>query len=127
MCRNLNYSLMSKSCMPTICVRCFAYSVGHRVDEAVDLSQRPSTTGRYWERDVVTELVCQVCPIDALWGTIQGCMVASQAEPHCSGSESGGKLEQHAAWHYLVGLSDCVAAQKEPRTDEYSVSIPNCV
>ena len=21
------------------------------------------------------------------------------------------------AWHYLVGMSDCVTAQKEPRTD----------
>ena len=40
MCRNLNYSSMSKSCMPAICVRCLAYSVGHRVDEGIDLSQR---------------------------------------------------------------------------------------
>ena len=58
---------------------------------------QPSTAGRYWERDVVTELVCQVRPIDALWGAIQGCMVASQAESHFSLSENRGKLEQHAA------------------------------
>ena len=77
----------------------------------------PSTAGHYWERDVVTKLVCQVRPIDALWETNQGCMVASQAESHCSGSEKRGKLKQHAACHYLVGISDCVAAQKEPRTD----------
>ena len=74
---------------------------------------QPSTTGRYWDHDVVTELVSQVHPIDALWGAIQGCMVASQVEPHCSGSESRGRLQQHGAWHYLVGVSDCVAAQKE--------------
>ena len=65
----------------------------------------------------MTKLFCQVRPIDALWGTNQGCMVASQAESHCSGPESHGKFEQHAAWHYLVGMSDCVAAQKEPPTD----------
>ena len=74
---------------------------------------QPSTAGRYWERGAVTELVCQVRPIDALWETNQGC----QAKSHCSGSESRGKLKQHAACHYLVGISDCVAALKEPRTD----------
>ena len=32
---------------------------------------QPSTAGRYWERDVVIKLVCQVRPIDALWGQIR--------------------------------------------------------
>ena len=43
--------------------------------------------------------------------------VANRAESRCSGLRSRGKLEQHVTCHYLVEMSDCDAAQAEPRTD----------
>ena len=42
---------------------------------------------------------------------------ANQVESRCSGLRSHGKLERHAAWHYLVEMSDCTAAQTEPCTE----------
>ena len=59
-----------------VCVHCFAYSVGHRVMRVLIFLRacsstpavmQPSIAGRYWERDVVAEPVCQARPIDVLW------------------------------------------------------------
>ena len=41
--------------------------------------------------------------------------MANQAESRCSESESRGKLEQHVALHYLLGMSVCVAAQNKSK------------
>ena len=43
--------------------------------------------------------------------------VANQAESRYYGLTSRGKLERHAALHYLGEMLDCAAAQTEPRTD----------
>ena len=68
----------------------------------------------------MSESFCQVCPIGVLWGKSQDCKVANQAELH-SELRSHGKLKQHAAWHYLVEMSACAAAQMEPCLTENSV------
>ena len=43
--------------------------------------------------------------------------MAIQVESRYSGLRSRGKLERHAARHYLIEMSDCAAALREPRTD----------
>ena len=73
--------------------------------------KQPSVPRRYWKRDVVKETVSQVRPINVLWGGGgggggQGCKVANQVESCCSGLRSRGKLERHAACHYLIEMSD---------------------
>ena len=84
MCRSQNYSSKSVSCMPAVCARRFMYPVSRGVDEGACGStpavKHLSVPGHYWECDVVTEPVCQICPIGVLWGNAQGCMVANQAE-----------------------------------------------
>ena len=62
-----------------------------------------------------------------IWGKDQDCKMASQVESRCSGLRSHGKLRRHAAWRYLVEMSDCAAAQRNHALTENSVSLLNDV
>ena len=101
-------------------MRVLSFSEAHGSTPAVE---HPSFPGVFWERDVVTEPVCQVRPIDVLWGEGQDCKVSNQTKSRCSGRRSRDKLERHAAWHYLVEMSACATAQTEPRLKETSKNL----